>query len=423
MATLTPIIRRRTLRKSHFRALVLASAAIAGPGVASPYSDIYFFGDSLLDNGQFDGLRFTNRVGPNYETSAYGPVSPDFIAEGLNLTEAAPSRAGGTNYAVGGNESAETLASVNAATTYQAPYAVDRPDSGLNPTFNSLFYNLQQSDQSFQKNALYILDGGGNDIGNGKVFDDASAAVVATNMVDAAQALRARGAKYVVIANVPDFGLAPAGVPFSEFASEMAAKVNTSIQQQIGDDNILIFDSFSLLQEVVANPGAYGLPLSSTEASLACFSTSVGTCSEGNAAAKLDGSNPDPDQFYFNDFLHQTTIGQQITGDYILSVLQAPGEIGLLPQMGIDDMQSQWRSAHPIMRANRWQPATPVGSYSVWGGANWNEADHETSYNNTGTNKATQYNVGINFRPAHNWYIGGQLGRADNELEIGRAHV
>ncbi len=407
------------MRKSDIGALLLATATIAAPALASPYSDIYLFGDSLLDNGQFHGLRFTNRVGPNYQTSAYGPVSPNFIADGLKLTEAEPSRAGGTNYAVGGNQSAETLASITAATTFQAPYALDRPDSGLNPNVNSLFYDLELSGRSLQKNALYILDGGGNDIGNGKVFDDATAAAVATNMVDAANALRARGAKYVVIANVPDFGLAPAGIPFSEFASEMAGKVNASIQQQVGSGNILIFDSYSLLQEVIATPQAYGLPLSSTEASLACFSTSAGTCSEGNADAKLDGSNPDPDQFYFNDPLHQTTIGQQITGDYILSVLQAPGELALLPQMGLDDMQSQWRSAHPIMRSNRWQAATPVGSYSVWGGTNWNEDDHETSYNNTGTNKATQYNVGVSFRPAESWYIGGQLGRADNELDFG----
>ena len=153
-----------------------------------------------------------------------------------------------------GNQSAETLASIVATTTYQAPYALDRPDSGLNPNFNSLFYDLGLSGRSLQKNALYILDGGGNDIGNGKVFNDATAAAVATNMVDAANALRARGAKYVVIANVPDFGLAPAGIPFSEFASEMAGKVNASIEQQVGGDNILIFDSFSLLQEVIATP-------------------------------------------------------------------------------------------------------------------------------------------------------------------------
>jgi outer membrane lipase/esterase len=401
------------------RALLLASATLAGPAMGSPYPDIYVFGDSLQDNGQYDGLRFTNRVGPDYQNSPYGPVAPDFVAEGFKLTEAAPSRDGGTNYAVTGNESAQVLQSITAATTYQSPYAVDRPDSGLNPTFNSFFYNLEQRGESVQKNALHLLDGGGNDVGNGKVFDDATAAVSARNMVDAANALRGRGAKYVVIANVPDFGLTPLGSTVADFATTMAGKINTQIQQQVGSQNILILDSFGAIQEIAATPSAYGIPLTSSEVSNACFSESAGPCSGGNADAKINGSNPDPDQFLFNDFLHPTTIGQQISGDYVLSVLQAPGEISLLPQMGIDDMQSQWRSAHPIMRANRWEASTPVGSFSVWGGANWNEDDHETDYNNTGTNKASQYNVGVNFRPSESWYFGWQFGRADNELDFG----
>lgn len=400
-----------------YRAVILASAALGTTALASPYSDIYVFGDSLFDNGQFSGTRFTNRVGPNYQISAYGPVSPNYAADGLRLTEAAPSREGGTNYAVGGNESLQTLQSITAATTYENPVAVDQP--GVNPTFNSLFYNLQRSDQKLDKNAIYVMDGGGNDIRTGKVFDDASAAVVASNMVDAATALKQRGAKYVVIANIPDFGLAPAGISVSELASGISSNINTQIQQQVGGANILIFNAFDMIQEIAASPTAYGLPLSSFEFSRACFSESQGNCAGGNPDAKLDGSNPDPSQFFFNDGLHPTTIGQQIFGDFMLSVLQAPGEISLLPQMGIDDMQSQWRSAQPIMQANRWKDTTPVGGYSVWGGASYNEDKHDTQYNSTGTNEATQYNVGVNFRPADSWYVGAQVGRGDNELDFG----
>lgn len=402
-----------------YRAVILASAALGSTALASPYSDIYAFGDSLFDNGQFNGQRFTNRVGPNYQTSAYGPVSPSLVADNLRQEEAAPSRDGGTNYAVGGNTSTQTLLSITAPTTYQAPYAVDRPDSGLNPNFNSLFYNLEQRGRKLDRNALYVMDGGGNDIGNGKVFDEATAAAVAANMVGAANALKERGAKFVVIANVPDFGLAPAGVPFAEFASTQAAAVNSQIQQQVGTGNILIYDAFTVLREVAADPTAYGLPLTSTEFSVSCFSVDAGTCASGNPDAKLSGANPDPNQFFFNDPLHPTTIGQQISADYLSSILQAPGEISLLPQMGIDDMQSQWRSAQPIMQANRWKATTPVGSYSVWGGASYNEDKHDTQYNSTGTNEASQYNVGVNFRPADSWYVGAQVGRGDNELDFG----
>ena len=407
------------MRNTKMRALLLASATLAGPAMGSAYPDIYLFGDSFQDNGQFDGERFTNRIGPDYQTSPYGPVAPNFVADGLKITEAAPSRVGGTNYAVTGNETGQVLQSITAATTYQSPYALDRPGQGLNPNFNSFFYNLERRGESVQKNALHLLDGGGNDVGNGTVFDDATAAAAAANMLDAANALRGRGAKYVVIANAVDLGLTPAGSAFADYATTMSGKINAQLLQQVGSENILILNSFTLLQEIAAAPIAYGLPQNPGEFNKTCFSDSPGVCPEGNADAKINGSNPDPDQFFFNDFYHPTTIGQHISADYILSVLQAPGEISLLPQMGIDDMQSQWRSAHPIMRANRWEASTPVGSFSVWGGANWNEDDHETDYNNTGTNKASQYNVGVNFRPSESWYFGWQFGRADNELDFG----
>jgi outer membrane lipase/esterase len=404
------------MRKSLITSAILAATALAGPALANPYSGIYMFGDSLFDNGQFNGTRFTNRVGPNYNTSDFGPVSPNFVADKLGIPEAAASRDGGTNYAVGANRSIDTLLSITAPTTYEASAGIGNP--AVDATFNSLFYNLKQAGQNLDRNAIYIMDGGGNDIGNGLVFDDASAGVVATNMVDAANALKQRGAKYVAIYNVPDFGLSPRGLPFSAFASEMAGKVNTQIQEQVGSANILIIDSFSALQEMIADPAAFGFNLSSAEISRACFDN-LSACPEGNADAKRNGSNPDPDQFLFNDELHPTTIGQQITADYINATLQAPGEIGLLPQMGLDDMQNQWRTAQPVMRANRYSDMTPVGDYTVWGGASASENKHETVYNNTGTNEATQYNLGIVYRFNEVWYLGGQLGRSENEMDFG----
>ncbi len=405
------------MRNPILAGMLVASALVVMPAQGAPYSDIYVFGDSLFDNGQFYGIRATNWVGPNYRTPPSGPVSPTLVALGLGLPEAAPSRLDGTDYAVSGNTSTEILQSITAATTYQSPFALARPP--LDPSFNSLFYNLERTGQSLQKNALYLMDGGGNDIGNFQVTNDETAAAVAGNLVDAANALRGRGAKYVVIANVPDFGLTPAGIGFSDLATAMTNKVNTQIQQQVGNDNILIANAFGVLHEIASSPSAFGIALTPTEFSRACFSSLESNCAQGNADAKLGGSNPDPDQFYFNDNLHATTIGQQIGADYLLSILRAPGEIALLPQVGIDDMQSQWRSARPIMQSNRWQAETRVGSYSVWGGANYNEDKHETSYDNTATNEATQYNVGVSFRPAESWYIGGQVGRGGNELDFG----
>jgi outer membrane lipase/esterase len=383
----------------------------------SAYSAMYTFGDSLYDTGQYDGTRFTNRVGPDYQTSAFGPVSPDLVSQGLKLPVTGASRFGGNNYAVGSNRSIDTLNSITAATTYTQAYADTAPPE-RDTTFNSLFYNLELAGRTLDTEAIYMLDGGGNDIGDGLVFSDADAAVVATNMVDAANALKARGAKYVVVTYVPDFGLAPAGVGFADFATGLAGSVNRQIGEQIGGANILIFDSFTVLQEVAANPSAFGLNLTSSELSRSCFNSPSPACTQGSAAAKIDGSNPDPSQFFFNDPLHATTIGQQISADYLLSVLLAPAELSQLPEMGIDDMQSHWRAARPAMRSNRWTNNTEVGAYTVWGGVNRNDNERDTDYGSTANNTSTQYAVGYNYRVSDAWYLGGMISRADNQLDF-----
>ena len=389
----------------------------AGASDNSPYNGMYSFGDSLFDNGQF-GVRFTNRVGPDYQTSEFGPVSPDLVASGLGLPVPPASRFGGTNYAAGSNRSIDTLDSITAATTYTQAYSIGEEPDGRDNTFNSLFYNLQLAGQNLDTNALYLLDGGGNDIGDLLVFNDEQAGVVATNLVNAAAALQQRGAKYVVIANVPDFGLAPAGVSFGDFGSILSGSINRQLNQQLGAANVLIFDSYTTFQEIAADPSAYGFNLSSEQFSRACFDSDNENCAAGNASAKIDGSSPDPDQFFFNDPLHPTTIGQTIFADYMLAVLKAPGEIALLPYMGVDDMQAQWRAATPVMRSNRWNNHTDVGDFTIWGGYNVSDNERDTQYNDTANNDGNQYGIGFNYRFSDLWYLGGMVSRADNELDF-----
>ena len=84
----------------------------------------------------------------------------------------------------------------------------------------------------------------------------------------------------------------------------------------------------------------------------------------------------------------------------------------------MDDMQAHWRAARPVMRSNRWRSSTAEGKYTVWGGLSGSEEERDTSYNDTGTNEITQYNMGLNYRFSENWYLGAMLSRADNELDF-----
>ena len=71
------------------------------------------------------------------------------------------------------------------------------------------------------------------------------------------------------------------------------------------------------------------------------------------------------------------------------------------------------------MQSNRWEAATKSRQLTVQGGANYNEDKHETDYNNTGTNRGDPVQRGCRFPARRGWYIGAQLGRADNEMDFG----
>jgi outer membrane lipase/esterase len=389
------------------RKLILATATIAAVHsslvFSAPFSDMYVFGDSLLDAGNTPRVRFTNRVGPDYQNSAYGPVSPMLAAEALGVSADGPSQMGGTNYAVGGHLTADVLESITAATTYDSPAG----------TFNSFFYDLDRQGRALDTRAVYLVDGGGNDI---PAF--ISPDVVSTNLVAAATALQERGARYVVLANVPDFGAVPAGVALASFVDPLIVEMNAQVLEKVGSSNILIFDIYGLIQEVAADPMSYGIGVSKDAFSFASFDADCSTCTQGDPDAKIDGSNPDPDSFFVNDDRHPTTIGQQIAADYLLSMLTAPGEIALLPEIGMDDMQAHWRAAHPVMRSNRWMTTTDTGKYTVWGGGSVGDSERDTDFNDTGTNETYQYDLGFNYRFSQSWYLGGMLSRAQNELDF-----
>lgn len=383
-------------------AAILATSVSSSLAIAAPYSDFYVFGDSLFDSGNIvEGLRFTNRVGPDYQNSPYGPVSPMLIADALNRS-ADPSEEGGSNYAVGGHFTADVLESITASTTYDAPAG----------TFNSFFYDLEREGRELDKKALYYLGGGGNDLPA-----LVSADVIATNLVNAANALQERGARYVVLANVPDFGSAPAGVLLESFVRPIILDANAQILEKVGSSNIFIINTYDAIQEIAADPMAYGIGVSKEQFSFASFDSTCATCTQGDPDAKIDGSNPNPDSFAFNDDRHPTTVAQQIVTDYVMSYLAAPGEIALLPEMGMDDMQAHWRAAHPVMRSNRWMTTDDAGKYTVWGGGSGGESERDTDSGDTGTNEILQYDLGFNYRFSQSWYLGGMLSRAQNELD------
>jgi outer membrane lipase/esterase len=392
-------------------ALTLASQV----ATAGPYSDIYAFGDSLYDSGNFGiDRRATNNAGPDYNTGPSGPIGIQFIAEHLDV-ELLPSEFGGTNYAVGGHRAADTLASVTADTTYQQIADLDP-----GKLFNSFFYDLRRNNQTLDTDALFVVEGGGNDVIPGSFL------TVADNLLAATQALIDNGANYVVLVDFPVFSKSPTALflDAEDGARGLELLINNQLRAGVAaiDGNIILLNGNEFAVEFFDDPSAYGFTQNGRELSSQCFDSSQAACQAGTNGGNLDSDAPDPDQFFFNDPLHPTTIGQRISSDYIISVLNAGSELALLPSLAMNSVQAQWQAARPTMRANRWGSdlTDDDSKFSVYGTVQQSESNQDTLVSSLkGENEAQSYHVGVNFHASDNAYFGVLLGRSDNELNLG----
>jgi outer membrane lipase/esterase len=144
--------------------------------MAESFTALVAFGDSLSDTG--NAGRFSN-----------GPVWVEHLAKSLGLP-LRPSRAGGTNHAVGG---ARAVGGPNELRAQVRGYLAERGGSA-------------------DPRALYTVWAGGNDLlaaGFASGPDTAGRAAAAA-VGEAVAALGAAGARTVLVPNLPDIGITPA---------------------------------------------------------------------------------------------------------------------------------------------------------------------------------------------------------------------
>ena len=154
-------------------------------------------------------------------------------------------------------------------------------------------------------NALYVLNGGGNDLG--ALPSEFTAFDIANNLTAAAKALADNGANYIVVTDVPNFAISPTASVLSDgligLLNGIVDGQNTALLSGISalDANIVLLNTYQFSQELFADPSAFGFNFSSEELSANCFDADAcgGPATEGN----LNSANPNPDLFFFNDSL------------------------------------------------------------------------------------------------------------------------
>ncbi|GAB3459433.1 autotransporter domain-containing SGNH/GDSL hydrolase family protein [Azotobacter salinestris] len=417
-------------------ALLLALPRLAPGG---PYSQLVVFGDSLSDGGQFPdaggplwgglptgGLRFTNRTGPGYlpdNSEYFAPVAVQRLAGRLGLA-ALPStpilpqvltgNPDGSNYAVGGYLTGQVRASI-----MDPDGSVVNAGGGLARTRDGYLVETPQVDP----NALFYVNGGGNDIFQGRIVDPASATQAAAELVEGVAALQRAGARYIIVADLPDVGATPAGLVsgarplWSQAAPQFDAALDTQLAGLGG--NLIRLNLRGLLAEVRADPATFGLDPGVAQSDV-CFDGSRGDCRE-DPTWGLHGGSPDPRRLLFNDGVHPTATVQQISADYTHALLVAPWEITLLPDMGRAALRAHLRLLDGELQAQQGRrQVSGTWRFAVQGGYRRPDYDGGNS-GAAGNGRSRDLALVASRQLAPQWLAGLSLGVADNHLELGEA--
>lgn len=377
-------------------ALAVALALAAAPALAGEFEGAVFFGDSLTDSGHFQ-----NQLPPSVRpvtgkfTTNPAWVWAEYLAErydGNGFTD----NQGGDNYAQGGSR-------------------VTVQNGAAESTVSQVGRYLAANGGKANPDTLYTVWTGANDL-----FAVAAGAPPQTTLATAVGGvvqivgtLDAAGARYILVPSLPDMGITPNAIAAGPVAqatlTQLATTYNTSMYGALAQAGyrVIPLDTFSMLREVVASPGTYGMRNVTQTACLPPSGSSL-TCNPSSLVA------PDAATTYlFADGVHPSGGAHAILADYAISVLEGPQLIGILPH-----------SAQVIGRSRADQvawhlPQAPeAAGLSWWGGlrADTQRYDHADLYDGM----APAGLFGLDWANGNGLVAGGFLGYGRMDADFGR---
>lgn len=301
-------------------ALALLVFTLAAPVHAGQYSRMVVFGDSLSDPGNAYALtgQLSRRPYALIPDAAYA-------TGGLHFSN-------GSTWAEVMGASLGLAGSVGPAfkTPVFSNYAVGaaraRPVGAMSlPTQVSIF--LGQNANNAPADALYVIFVGGNDVRdaiepyvNPDYVGPPPAAIIGgavQSIADAIQLLLDAGARHVLVVNAPNLGVVPAVTaqgPAAQFLAQLLSiNFNTGLSGALAllqaDPrlDLIPFDLFTFLNQVIANPGLFGF----SESAVPCITPGVvvgAVCSNAS-------------DYMFWDGIHPTASGHKVIANAVESAL------------------------------------------------------------------------------------------------------
>ncbi|MEF9978596.1 MAG: autotransporter domain-containing protein [Thermomonas sp.] len=322
---------KATLRRTLLTAAIALAAAPAFAGPAdSPFTQTIFFGDSLTDGGFFRSLLPANvqnvtgqfTTNPGYVWSQYLADYYDSNADvAWKATGATPTfNPAGNNWAVGGARVGTN--SVGAL--------------GYTPSLAAQYQAYLASGHAVDPNALYTVWGGANDLFAVQANPSQAQAIIGgavTAQVGLVGALTQAGAQYILVPTIPDLGLTPSSRAGGAAAMAQGTALTNSYNSALFGGlasaglHVIPLDTFHFLQEVVANPGAYGITNVTGTACQPQITAQSLTC---NPTSLIDPGAPN--SYLFADGVHPTSGAHKVIGDFAISVIEGPRQIAILPR-------------------------------------------------------------------------------------------
>lgn len=391
------------LRTRHLAGAITAALLFSTAASAATFSKVVVFGDSLSDAGNIS-LATAPSIQPPLEfTTNPGHVTVQDLAGQLGYT-LTPSLTGGTDYAWGGagvlTNSPGTPAAVPTLTgqvnAYLAAGAVD-PNAlytiwgGANDIFyaataagaGATAQQLIQQPLAVQIGFLVshnvitaaqgaamtpqqisatvtqaVLAGAG--VSGFMTADQVQAAIgaAAQQEVKLIGQLQGAGVKNLLVFNLPNIGITPSGIAQGAAAQAqltgLSVLFNTTLNSGLGQmgKGIIPVNTYALLNEVVANPGAYGFSNATTPACAGPGNLTSVQCGPQGSGLPFTYA-PGTDQSYlFADGVHPTTATHAMLAQVVLSELAAPGQISMLGEAPLATSAAQTRAVRNQMLAD-----------------------------------------------------------------------
>lgn len=301
-----------------FLAFLLSAAQVW----AMPYTGLVAFGDSLSDAGGSPSavLSIYKLLGgncdpyhpcPPYYDGRYsnGPVAVEHLANSILPGGATPVNF--QDFAVSGATTGIGNYGDGGTATHSGVY-------GLPGMVQQLGMYLSASGGVADPHALYFVWGGANDF---LTLD--SPVLAAQNIASYVGALATAGAAHILVPNLPDLSLTPfvQSVGLQTQAHAFSTAFNSTLAIQLGSldqlfpaADIIQFDTYSFLNDVVLNPAKYGLSNSQD----ACLPSLPGApCAN-------------PDSYVFWDSFHPTTAADAVIAAAFAKSVPEPGTMALL---------------------------------------------------------------------------------------------